>query len=100
MEVPMLDEGEFAIVEKLYLEGMKATKEFRPRHNLSLGKSSIEERFRPVRNAYEQITGISEANHNAILHHRLSIYGSPCKRCQKPLRTPEASFCAACGLVL
>jgi hypothetical protein len=99
MDVPMLDEEEFAVVGKLYSEGMSATKEFRLKHNLPLSECPIEERFRPVREAYEQMTGMAESNHNAIIHHRISIYGLPCERCGKPLRTPRASFCAACGQV-
>jgi hypothetical protein len=99
MDVPMLDEEEFAIVGKLYSEGMSATQEFRLKHNLPLSECSIEERFRPVRDAYERMTGIAESNHNAIMHHRISIYGPACESCGKPLRTPRANFCAACGQV-
>jgi hypothetical protein len=99
MDVPMLDEEEFAIMGKLYSEGMSATQEFRLKHNLPLNECSIEERFRPVRDAYERMTGIAESNHNAIMHHRISIYGPPCESCGKPLRTPRANFCAACGQV-
>jgi hypothetical protein len=93
----MLDEEEFAIVEKLYSEGMSATKEFRLKHNLSLSECPIDERFRPLREAYERLTTMVEPNQNAIMHHRISIYGSPCEHCGKPLRTPRATFCAACG---
>lgn len=38
MDMPMLDEEEFAIVEKLYSKGMSATKEFRLKHNLPLSE--------------------------------------------------------------
>ena len=93
----MLDEEEFAVVGKLYSEGMSATKEFRLKHNLPLDECPINERFRPVREAYERMTGLGESHHNAIMHHRTSIYGPPCEHCGKPLRTPRASFCAACG---
>jgi len=93
----MLDEEEFAIVGKLYSEGMSATKEFRLKHNLPLDECPINERFRPVREAYERMTGMVELSHNAIMHHSISIYGPPCEHCRKPLRTPRASFCAACG---
>ena len=94
----MLDEEEFAIVKQLYSEGMRATKEVRLQHNLPLGHCPIDERFRPLREAYEQMTNMVEANHNAIMHHCISTYGPACERCGKPLRTPRANFCAACGL--
>lgn len=97
MDLPMLDEDEYAIVAKLYHDCMQATTEFRQQYNLPLAGCSIEERFRPVRQAYEQMTGMDEPNENAIMHHRISIYGPPCKKCNKPLRTPRANFCAACG---
>ena len=95
----MLDEEEFAVVSNLYSQGMSTTKEFREKYNIPLSRVPIEERFRPVREAYKRITGMDEPNHNAIMHHRISIYGPPCQRCGKPLRTPRASFCAACGKV-
>lgn len=46
---------------------------------------------------YKEITGHSETNPDVIRRHRIAIYGPPCCACGKPLRTPQASFCAACG---
>jgi hypothetical protein len=46
---------------------------------------------------YEEMTGYRETNPNAVFHHVISQYGPPCRACAKPLRTPRASFCAACG---
>ena len=46
---------------------------------------------------YEEMTGLRETNINAIWHHRIADYGPPCTQCGKPLRSPRASFCAACG---
>jgi len=97
MEVPMLDEAEFAVVEKLYSEGITNRKEFCLKHNVSFSKCPINEFFAPVQDAYERMTGMKESNHNAIMHHRISLYGVFCEHCGKPLRTPRASFCAACG---
>ena len=97
LELPMLDEEEFSVVKKLYSEGMMASKDFRTKHNLTLGKCTVDERFRPMREAYERMTGMAESNENAIVHHRIELYGPPCEECGKPLRTKEASFCAACG---
>ncbi len=96
-EMPMLDEDEFALISKLYSKGMRATKNFRQQHDLSLGECSIEERFRPVREEYERITGWKDMHHNAIIHHRLSDFGALCPVCGKPFRTPKAQFCAECG---
>ena len=92
----MLDEAEYAEVSPLYGEAMRATKEFRIRWEIPLWGASREELFRPLRDTYERLTGMKETNHNAIMHHRLSLYGPPCKRCGKPLRTPAAKLCGAC----
>lgn len=69
----MLDEDEFQAIDDLYRNG----------------------HFRPVREKYLEMTGFKETNHNAIMHHQISIYGEPCENCGKPLRTPQAAFCAA-----
>ncbi len=85
MEIPMLDEEEFAEAYRLY-------------HNMfGPGKGKIEERAQPLLDFYEKLTGFEETNANAIMHHRISLYGPPCENCGKPYRTPKASFCAACG---
>jgi hypothetical protein len=99
MNVPMLDEEEFAVIDQLYSQGVQAIKEFRAEHGVSLDEISVHDFFHSVREAYQRMTGMDEANENAILHHRISIYGPPCQVCGKPLRTPRASFCAACGAV-
>jgi hypothetical protein len=55
-----------------------------------------EQRFVPVLQEYERITGFRETNTNALFHHQLSLYGPPCVNCGKPLRSPQAKLCAAC----
>jgi len=52
--------------------------------------------FEPILEAYKRLTGFHETNINAIYHHRLSLYGPPCKACGKPLRTPKAKLCGSC----
>jgi len=95
-EMPMLDEVEYAEILALYGQGLRGTKEFREKCGVSLQNTPREELMRPVRTRYEQMTGFAETNHNAIMHHRLSMYGPPCKRCGRPLRTPQAKLCGAC----
>jgi hypothetical protein len=94
--MPMLDETEYAEVWTLYGEGISATKEYRERWQIPLLGMAREVRFRPLLDAYERMTGMRETNPNAIIHHRISLYGPPCRRCQKPLRTPKAKLCGSC----
>ena len=85
MEVPMLDEAEFKIASKLYGDAFSKT------------GMSLKDRFQPLLEYYETVTGFKEATPNAIMHHRITQYGPPCQNCGKPYRTPLATFCPACG---
>ena len=80
MEIPMLDEAEWGVVGPLIMQ----------RDQLPpFGREALAE--------YQRITGFPETNPAALWHHRLALYGPPCEACDKPLRTPEAKLCAACG---
>ena len=92
----MLDEQEYAEAFRLYGECMKGAKEVRQQWNVPLASPSISERFRPIREWYEQLTGVPVAT-RIIMHHRLSDFGNPCRACRKPLRSPRAKLCASCG---
>jgi hypothetical protein len=94
---PMFDEAEFAVLEQLYSDCMRATKEFRQANQLPLEQCSIKERFMPLVEKHFQMTGVREENANAIFHHRRSLYGPPCRRCGKLLRTPQGTKCFQCG---
>jgi hypothetical protein len=54
-------------------------------------------RCAPLLDAYERLTGFRETNPTAVWHHRVALYGPPCAACGRPLRTPQACWCAACG---
>jgi len=94
--MPMLDEEEFAAIQPLYDEAIRGTKAYREQHGAALEDVPKAEIFGPVLDCYEKLTGLRETNPNAVWHHRLSLYGPPCKRCGKPLRTPEARMCGSC----
>ncbi|WP_434346614.1 hypothetical protein ACN6A1_35195 [Myxococcus virescens] len=88
MDLPMLDEEEFARIH-LLLQRKQLRNE--------AGISSLKHAFAPALREYERLTGFRETNINAVLHHRLILFGPPCTACGKPLRTPQARYCAACG---
>jgi hypothetical protein len=46
---------------------------------------------------YELFTGKKVRALAYIPHHRTSLYGPECRTCGKPLRTPSAHSCVACG---
>jgi hypothetical protein len=106
MDVPMLNEEEFTVIEELYARAVRAIKAYCQPRAPGMDVSTLnaqtaafsEAQYRPVLEAYRRITGQSHTTQPAdLMHHRISIYGPDCSRCGKPLRTPRASYCAACG---
>lgn len=85
--VPMLDKEEYSEIHRIYLRCAQDKSQ------------DLNERFLPVTQAYSDWTGAEATHHNIVMHHRISIYGPPCRAvgCGVPLRTPRASFCAKCG---
>jgi hypothetical protein len=95
MELPMLDEEEFAQFEAAHRE-CRSLKRYRERYPED-ERVDLVKMFAPACASYTQMTGFVETNVLAVFHHRISIYGPPCPNCGKPFRTPQARFCAACG---
>jgi hypothetical protein len=99
----MLDEEEHALVMKRWMDGKAflnspgARAYEKPGVPLAKNKELLTLAFRAMLDAYEQFTGYRETDPNVIHHHRVDRYGPPCTSCHKPLRTPKARFCAACG---
>jgi hypothetical protein len=93
----MLDEVEFAEVENLYRNALRLEKKVQEQPDHPMRGRTLAELYRPLLDAYERMTGFTETNPKAIMHHRLALYGPPCVDCGKPLRTPLARRCMACG---
>jgi len=98
----MLDGEESYLVDKARHEGMAAVEAEARRLGRLLPPplelaSPVARRLRPLLEMYRLLTGFEETNPNAVLHHIAELYGPPCPQCRKPLRTPKARFCAACG---
>lgn len=92
----MLNEEEFLELAVLHRELMKSLKTYRVETGAELKDFTAKEHFQPLLAKYEALTGFKESNANAIMHHRLSLYGPPCHACGKPLRTPMAKVCGSC----
>jgi hypothetical protein len=97
IEIPMLDESEFEHIANVYRHCIQTIQQEREERRSLLQHVDLESGFAPFLEAYFAQTGFQETNPNAILHHRLALYGPACHACGKPLRTPAASICAACG---
>ena len=80
-EVPMLGEEEFWRLFMLF--------------NTGVGRAR-ERLYGPLSREYERITGFPMQCDREYLHHRLALYGPPCKACGKPLRSRRAKRCGAC----
>jgi len=95
-EMPMLDEEEFAEIAALFSVATRSAKEIRKETALPIQHPTVQQGFEPVRAQYKIMTGNYETNVNAIMHHRVALYGPPCSECGKPLRTPKAKRCGSC----
>ncbi|HEV2322457.1 MAG TPA: hypothetical protein VGS10_00780 [Terracidiphilus sp.] len=94
--MPMLDEQEYAEITSLYQAGVQSVKDYRTQTGAPLSAVPLAERFSAMLTRYKEMTGYTETNPNAVMHHRLSLYGPPCSNCGKPLRTPKAKLCGSC----
>ena len=95
----MLDEQEFERVTEHFRQGKSELVKTPPSLIPGWQHPVMTAATKRMLDEYNQITGFGETNPDAIWHHRASLYGPPCHLCGKPLRTPEARFCAACGAV-
>jgi hypothetical protein len=98
LEVPMFDEKEFAVIDSLYVQAVRTIKQQGRFHAEVSRAAFMQEQYRPMLEAYRRITGedcTTDPSH--LMHHRIAKYGPPYRVCGKPLRTPKASYCPACG---
>jgi hypothetical protein len=96
-EVPMLDEHEWEQVRPELMKAKHQVSRYRSVHNVSLAAATMEAQYQGALQRHFELTGVRATDINALWHHRLSLLGLPCVSCGKPLRTPRAKLCAACG---
>ena len=106
----MLDDVEWAILAEAHnlsakdpaaalavIERERARRGLPALPELPADAAYIQRLLRHLTAGYETFTGVAEPNPNAVWHHSISEYGAPCVACGKPLRTPQAKLCVACG---
>jgi hypothetical protein len=101
----MLDEAEWALVERAREEGMDVVEEERRRRELprqppvELVDESLHlyEDLQAMLAMYRLLTGYEVGFIAAVHDHRMSRHGPPCPGCEKPLRSRRARYCVACG---
>src|SRR5262249_42876297 len=96
-DVAMLDEAEFSEISLVHRACTRMAKQYREQHRVRLDETPLTEFYAPLQQAYARLGGSSVADPHHILKHRLANLGPPCRRCGRPLRTPRARLCAACG---
>ena len=93
----MLTKDEWKELEPHLMFDLESIKKYREEN-----QSDIREAMAALKSQacekFSQITNFRETNMNAIWHHRLSVHGPECPTCGHLLRTPQASFCANCGV--
>jgi len=92
----MLTEEEWAALSPHLDHSVEQIMRYRKEHGCSL-QEATQKGLGSALDVFERLTGFKETNPNALWHHRLSIYGPPCHVCGKPLRTPQARYCAMCS---
>lgn len=96
-EVPMLNEEEYLFLQDLYGQCVRGSLPFRRVFGSAPANYSLTERFLPLIDSHERITGVRMESANAIMHHRRALFGPGCERCGKMLRAPHARKCFECG---
>jgi hypothetical protein len=96
-DMPMLTEPEWSRVMSLLDQGNlnREFETYREQHSCSDAEAREKGVGASARMVHEEITG-GAAEFQSVFHHRLSSLGSDCPKCTKPLRSPQANFCAVC----
>ncbi len=105
----MLDDDEWAIIMRAHehwddperslgvINAERSRRGLNPLRPIAHEQHPTRHRYQYLLAGYQLFTGVEESNPNAVWHHVVSLYGPMCPVCGKPLRTPKARLCAACG---
>lgn len=92
----MFDEAEWAVIGPALAQALGAVQAYRAEHacGLAEARAAVQQRVLAL---HAELTGHRETDFETIRHHRLADFGPACAQCGELLRTPAATFCAACG---
>lgn len=93
----MVDESEWSRLEPELISHIETINRIRKELNCDMEKAH-ELAGKAACDLYFEMTGFRETNSHALWHHRLSLFGKECPKCGQLFRTPQARFCANCGL--
>lgn len=98
-DVPMFTEAEYATLRQLWEQGNSEIETYKANNknwqHLSDVIQAAHEKFYKT---YQTFALVEDVPKNiGLWHHRIDMYGPPCKHCGKVLRTPKASKCFECG---
>lgn len=88
-------------IAPLLNDRIEAIKAYRRRTGCSLAEANKNEpKGTDALFEYHQLSGFRLSHPDQLYAVRLSRYGRPCPKCEKPFRSPNAHFCAECGFEL
>ena len=93
----MLDESEWTRLVPELTRHIEKIKQIRKELKCDMAKAH-EFAGKAACDLYFEMTGYRETNSHALWHHRLAQFGKECPKCGQLFRTPEARFCANCGM--
>jgi rRNA maturation endonuclease Nob1 len=95
-DIWMLSDEEFERIGLALRQRIRAIKQFPADHGATLADAVANVASDAVAE-YEALTGETMAHPDDLYAAQNSRYGPDCHACGKPLRTPRAKLCAACG---
>ncbi|HEX8901453.1 hypothetical protein [Vitreimonas sp.] len=98
--LPMLSDEEFAPIHSALQNRIERMKEYCRTHARASLAEAAQHCCDDALDYYEKISGVRLAHPDQLDWVRLSQYGRLCPSCEKPLRTPRAKLCVACGFEL
>jgi hypothetical protein len=94
--VRALSEGEYMSYDAQFWATKRELKEALDRGELD--ETRMKTILRPLEEECRRLSGEEGIEPSHLYKHRAILYGPPCRRCGRNLRTPQARRCMACGL--